>query len=81
MAIMSFIVAVAAALIAGVAVFFVLNGGLRAKSQKSVSWQEESLVDRFGVLCFRIIYRFLISTIGGALMIALLAKPKPRQNA
>ena len=80
MAIVSFIVAVVAALIAGAAVYFVLKGGLRAKTP-SASWQEESLVDRFGVLVFRVVYRFLISTIGGALMIALLSKPKSRQNA
>jgi hypothetical protein len=65
--IMSFLIAAGAALMAGGVVYFIMGGRLRAPFGEA----PESLLDRFGVACFRVANRVVISTLGGALLISL----------
>jgi hypothetical protein len=66
-AMVSFLVAGGAALIAVGIVYFVMSGHLRAPFGE----QPESLLDRFGVACFRVANRVVISAFGGAMLIGL----------
>ena len=79
MAVLSFIVSVIAGLAAGWIVYFVMIGGLRKPVSEGVKVERESFFDRLGVLCFRVANRLAISTLGGAMLIAMLGKPKGKQ--
>jgi hypothetical protein len=78
MVVISLIVSVLAGIAAGWIVYFALSGGLRlgakAVATKSLPAQAESLVDRIGVVCFRIANRVVISTLGGALLVLMLGR-------
>ncbi len=78
MVVISLIVSVLAGIAAGWIVYFALSGGLRvgakAVRSKAMQSQAESLVDRMGVVCFRIANRVVISTVGGALLILMLGR-------
>ncbi|WP_443748741.1 hypothetical protein [Asticcacaulis solisilvae] len=76
MVVISLIVSVLAGIAAGWIVYFALAGGLRAGTRavegKTMQSQAESLIDRMGVVCFRIANRVVISTLGGALLVLML---------
>jgi len=76
MVVISLIVSVLAGIAAGWIVYFALSGGLRVggRETKSLPAQAESLVDRAGVVCFRIANRVVISTLGGALLVLMLGR-------
>jgi hypothetical protein len=67
--ILSFAVAAGAALVAGGIVFFIMSGQLKAPFGEDP--EKESMLDRFGIACFRVANRFVISTFGGAVLISL----------
>ncbi len=48
-------------------------------NKNKIVQENESLLDRFGVVCFRIANRFVISTLGGALVKLVLGNPKTRK--
>jgi hypothetical protein len=82
MAVVSFIISILAGLAAGWIVYFILVGGLRMSendNKNKIVQEKESLLDRFGVVCFRVANRFVISTLGGALVKLVLGKPKTRR--
>lgn len=88
MAVLSFIVSVMAGLAAGWIVYFIMLGGLRMPQKATDTTivkttadkiETESLLDRFGVMCFRVANRIVISTLGGALVALALGKPKARR--
>ncbi len=79
MAVLSFAVSVIAGLAAGWIVYFVMIGGLRVPTSESAKVQQETWFDRLGVMCFRVANRLAISTLGGAMLIAMLGKAKGRQ--
>ncbi len=82
MVVISLIVSVLAGIAAGWIVYFALSGGLRlgtrAVDTMAMQDQAESLVDRLGVVCFRIANRVVISTVGGALLILMLGRSAKR---
>jgi len=79
MAVLSFIVSVIAGLTAGWIVYFIMIGGLRRPVTEGVKVERETLFDRLGVMCFRVANRLAISTLGGAVLIAMLGKAKRKQ--
>lgn len=82
MAVLSFIVSIMAGLAAGWIVYFIMVGGLRMSEnteKNTTVTEKESLLDHFGVVCFRVANRFVISTLGGALVALALGKPKARR--
>ena len=84
MAVLSFIVSVMAGLAAGWIVYFIMLGGLRMPEKTTtdttiIKAENESLLDRFGVMCFRVANRIFISSLGGALVALVLGKPKARR--
>jgi hypothetical protein len=78
MVVISLIVSVLAGIAAGWIVYFALSGGLRtgtaALEGTMMHDQAESLLDRMGVVCFRIANRVVISTLGGALLVLMLGR-------
>lgn len=82
MVVISLIVSILAGIAAGWIVYFALSGGLRtgtkAMEGKIMQSQAESLLDRVGVVCFRIANRVVISTLGGALLILMLGRGAKR---
>ena len=78
MVVISLIVSVLAGIAAGWIVYFALSGGLRigakAVENKTAQAETESLVDRMGVVCFRIANRVVISTLGGARLVLMLGR-------
>lgn len=82
MVVISLIVSVLAGIAAGWIVYFALSGGLRTGTRagevKAMQTEAESLVDRVGVVCFRIANRVVISTLGGALLILMLGRGAKR---
>ncbi|MBW8734592.1 MAG: hypothetical protein JF571_09840 [Asticcacaulis sp.] len=82
MVVISLIVSVLAGIAAGWIVYFALSGGLRigtkAVEAKAMQNEAESLLDRVGVVCFRIANRVVISTVGGALLILMLGSGAKR---
>jgi hypothetical protein len=82
MAVLSFIISIIAGLAAGWIVYYILVGGLRMSennNQNKIVREKESLLDTFGVVCFRVANRFVISTLGGALVKLVLGNPKTRK--
>lgn len=82
MAVLSFIVSILAGLAAGWIIYYMMVGGLRMSendNKNKIVQENESLLDRFGVVCFRIANRFVISTLGGALVKLVLGNPKARK--
>lgn len=76
MVVVSLIVSILAGIAAGWIVYFALSGGLRtgkpAMEVRTMQSQAESLLDRVGVICFRVANRVVISTVGGALLVLML---------
>ena len=82
MAVLSFIISIVAGLVAGWIVYYIMVGGLRMSendNKNKILLEKESLLDRFGVVCFRIANRFVISTLGGAVVKLVLGNPKTRK--
>lgn len=82
MAVLSFIISILAGLAAGWIVYYIMVGGLRMLENDNkikIVQERESLLDRFGVVCFRVANRFVISTLGGALVKLVLGNPKTRK--
>lgn len=66
-AMVSFAIAALSAMVAGGLAYFVLAGQARDPSGET----PESLLDRFGIACFRVANRVVISTFGGAVLVGL----------
>ncbi len=82
MVVISLIVSVLAGIAAGGIVYFALAGGLRTGARalevRTMHSQAESLLDRVGVICFRVANRVVISTLGGALLVLMLGRTTKR---
>ncbi len=80
--VVSFAVAATAALLAGGLVFFIMSGHVKAPFGDNP--EKESLLDRFGIACFRVANRVVISTLGGNVLIGLfrmIARQPKRRRA
>ncbi len=78
MVLVSVIISVLAGLVAGLIVYLVLRGNAQPASIQA-NEEPETLLDSFGVICFRVANRVVISTVGGALLVLMLGKPKARR--